>query len=171
MPGYVKKAFVGAVSAALVAAATLPVNAMPITAPDHRGAIVKVQGPPPGRGWHGGPPPRGGWHGGPPPRGGWQGGPPPRGGWGPPPGPPPYNGWGWNGNAWAPLAAMGAGALIIGGAIAAGNNNNNNYVSPGSSINPRHYQWCEDRYKSYRASDNTYQPYNGPRQQCYSPYY
>ncbi|TIT86520.1 MAG: BA14K family protein, partial [Mesorhizobium sp.] len=22
----------------------------------------------------------------------------------------------------------------------------------------------------YRASDNTFQPYNGPRQQCVSPY-
>ncbi|MGV3652562.1 MAG: BA14K family protein, partial [Devosia sp.] len=27
-----------------------------------------------------------------------------------------------------------------------------------------------DRYRSYRASDNTFQPYNGPRQQCVSPY-
>jgi len=33
-----------------------------------------------------------------------------------------------------------------------------------------HVQWCYDRYRSYRASDNTFQPYNGPRQQCYSPY-
>ncbi|WP_176086000.1 BA14K family protein [Martelella sp. HB161492] len=168
MRGYVKNTVIGLMSAALVAAATLPANAMPISAPDHHGAIVNVQGPPPGRGWHGGPPPRGGW-GGPPPRGGW-GGPPPRGGWGPPPGPPPYNGWGWNGNGWVPLAALGAGALIIGGAIAAGNNNNG-YAAPGGNINPRHYQWCEDRYKSYRAYDNSYQPYNGPRQQCYSPYY
>jgi amino acid transporter len=33
-----------------------------------------------------------------------------------------------------------------------------------------HVQWCYDRYRSYRASDNTYQPYNGPRRQCVSPY-
>ncbi|MDQ2632323.1 MAG: BA14K family protein, partial [Pseudomonadota bacterium] len=33
-----------------------------------------------------------------------------------------------------------------------------------------HVQWCYDRYRSYRASDNTFQPYNGPRRQCYSPY-
>jgi hypothetical protein len=33
-----------------------------------------------------------------------------------------------------------------------------------------HVEWCYDRYKSYRASDNTYQPYNGGRRQCYSPY-
>ncbi len=33
-----------------------------------------------------------------------------------------------------------------------------------------HVRWCYDRYRSYRASDNTYQPYNGPRRQCRSPY-
>lgn len=33
-----------------------------------------------------------------------------------------------------------------------------------------HVEWCYDRYRSYRASDNTYQPYNGPRRQCRSPY-
>ena len=45
-------------------------------------------------------------------------------------------------------------------------------------VNPRpvyrsgggHANWCYNRYRSYRASDNTFQPYNGPRQQCYSPY-
>lgn len=73
-----------------------------------------------------------------------------------------YNGY------WYPLAAFGAGA-IIGGAIAA----QPRYVAPAPSggINPRHVSWCEARYRSYRAYDNTFQPYNGPRQQCYSPYY
>lgn len=33
-----------------------------------------------------------------------------------------------------------------------------------------HVEWCYDRYRSYRATDNTFQPYNGPRRQCYSPY-
>jgi hypothetical protein len=33
-----------------------------------------------------------------------------------------------------------------------------------------HIDWCYDRYRSYRASDNTFQPYSGGRQQCYSPY-
>lgn len=28
------------------------------------------------------------------------------------------------------------------------------------------HQSCASRYQSYRASDNTYQPYNGPRRQC-----
>jgi hypothetical protein len=33
-----------------------------------------------------------------------------------------------------------------------------------------HVQWCYSRYRSYRAYDNTFQPYNGPRRQCWSPY-
>lgn len=69
---------------------------------------------------------------------------------------------------WYPLAAFGAGA-IIGGAIA-----NDSYSRPRNvqgDINPRHYDWCANRYRSYRSWDNTYQPYGGPRQQCLSPYY
>ncbi len=34
----------------------------------------------------------------------------------------------------------------------------------------QHIAWCEDRYRSYRASDNTFQPFNGARRQCISPY-
>ena len=33
-----------------------------------------------------------------------------------------------------------------------------------------HVRWCYDRYVSYRAWDNSYQPYNGQRRQCWSPY-
>lgn len=33
-----------------------------------------------------------------------------------------------------------------------------------------HVRWCENQYRSYRAWDNTFQPYNGPRRQCASPY-
>ena len=33
-----------------------------------------------------------------------------------------------------------------------------------------HIDWCYSNYRSYRASDNTFQPYNGPRRQCVSPY-
>ncbi|MBS3647788.1 BA14K family protein [Pseudaminobacter sp. 19-2017] len=33
-----------------------------------------------------------------------------------------------------------------------------------------HVRWCYARYRSYRAWDNTFQPYVGPRRQCYSPY-
>ena len=68
-----------------------------------------------------------------------------------------------HGDFWFPLAAFTAGALIT-GAIA--NQPRVIYRGGGSA----HVQWCYDRYRSYRASDNTYQPYNGPRRQCYSPY-
>ncbi|MCJ8517571.1 hypothetical protein ABID21_000342 [Pseudorhizobium tarimense] len=74
---------------------------------------------------------------------------------------------------WFPLAAFGAGALI-GGAIAAPPR----YVHPvpapvyrASGINPRHYEWCSARYRSYDSYSNTFQPYHGPRRTCYSPYY
>ncbi|MEX0953603.1 MAG: BA14K family protein [Rhizobiaceae bacterium] len=33
-----------------------------------------------------------------------------------------------------------------------------------------HVEWCYDRYRSYRAWDNTFQPYRGQRRECYSPY-
>jgi hypothetical protein len=54
----------------------------------------------------------------------------------------------------------------------------NYYVAPRYVAPRRHYRaassahvrWCYDRYRSYRAWDNTYQPYNGPRRQCRSPY-
>jgi hypothetical protein len=109
-------------------------------------------GPP--RGYYGGGPRRGGWY------GGYRG----------------YNGYrdGYrrhNDGYWYPLAAFGAGALI-GGAIAS----QPRYVEPApayrsSGLNPRHYEWCQGRYRSYDSYSNTFQPYNGPRQQCYSPFY
>jgi BA14K-like protein len=61
---------------------------------------------------------------------------------------------------WFPAAAFIAGA-VIGGAII---NNNNN--GGGSS----HVEWCYDRYRSYRAYDNTFQPTYGQRRQCNSPF-
>lgn len=33
-----------------------------------------------------------------------------------------------------------------------------------------HTSWCYNRYRSYRAWDNTFQPYYGGRRQCVSPY-
>jgi len=33
-----------------------------------------------------------------------------------------------------------------------------------------HVNWCYRKYRSYREYDNTFQPYNGRRRQCYSPY-
>lgn len=33
-----------------------------------------------------------------------------------------------------------------------------------------HINWCHARYRSYRVSDNSFQPYHGPRKACISPY-
>jgi len=66
-----------------------------------------------------------------------------------------HNGW------WFPPAAFVLGA-IVGGAI----NNANRPPAYGNA----HVRWCQNRWRSYRAYDNTYQPYNGPRRQCVSPY-
>jgi BA14K-like protein len=60
---------------------------------------------------------------------------------------------------WFPAFLFGA---IIGSALA----NQPSRVYGGDA----HVQWCYNRYRSYRAWDNTYQPYNGPRRQCWSPY-
>ena len=62
---------------------------------------------------------------------------------------------------WFPPSAFIAGA-IIGGAL-----NNQPTVRRGGSA---HVRWCADRWQSYRAYDNSYQPYNGPRRTCTSPY-
>lgn len=65
-----------------------------------------------------------------------------------------YNGF------WFPLGAFATGA-IIGGAVAAPR------AYAGGSA---HVNWCINRYRSYRVSDNTYQPNVGPRRSCVSPY-
>ena len=41
---------------------------------------------------------------------------------------------------------------------------------PRGGLSRAHVNWCYNRYRSYRAWDNTFQPYHGPRQQCWSPY-
>ena len=63
----------------------------------------------------------------------------------------------YNDGLWYPLAAFGAGA-VVGGAIA---------TQPAYASS--HVLWCANRYRTYRASDNTYQPNSGPRAQCVSP--
>ena len=68
-----------------------------------------------------------------------------------------------NDGLWYPLAAFGA-AAIIGGAIAS-------QPRATTGINPRHYEWCESRYRSYRASDNSFAVRVGVRAECRSPYY
>ncbi|MBP1882859.1 BA14K family protein [Sinorhizobium mexicanum] len=65
------------------------------------------------------------------------------------------------------------GALIGGlatGAIVGGLLSQPRYSGPRYSGGGSHTRWCYARYRSYRPSDNTYQPYGGPRRQCYSPY-
>jgi hypothetical protein len=75
-----------------------------------------------------------------------------------------YNGW------WFPPAAFGFGIGVAPGP---------RYVAPpryaappryGRGYSPAHYQWCDQRYRSYRAVDNSFQPYHGPRRACVSPY-
>jgi len=65
-------------------------------------------------------------------------------------------------NAGAIIGGLAAGA-IIGGALSAA-------TQPRYYGGNSHTRWCYSRYRSYRASDNTFQPYNGPRQQCVGPY-
>lgn len=69
-----------------------------------------------------------------------------------------YNDW------WFPAAAF-IGGAIVGGALASPAPVYRSYRHSSA-----HVEWCYDRYRSYRASDNTFQPYDGPRRQCYSPY-
>jgi hypothetical protein len=72
-----------------------------------------------------------------------------------------------HGDFWFPAAAFVAGALITG---AITNSRPRTVIVERDGYGSAHVEWCYNRYRSYRASDNTFQPYNGPRQQCYSPY-
>lgn len=60
--------------------------------------------------------------------------------------------------------AAGIAGVIIGSAIA--NANRPVYRGGGNA----HVNWCYNHYKSYRAYDDTFQPYSGPRKRCDSPY-
>lgn len=65
------------------------------------------------------------------------------------------------------------GAFIGGlaaGAIVGGLLSQPRYYGPRVTGGNAHTRWCYARYRSYRAWDNTYQPYGGPRRPCYSPY-
>ena len=39
-----------------------------------------------------------------------------------------------------------------------------------SRYSARHHAWCDRRYRSYRRSDGTFQPYRGGRRRCNSPF-
>ena len=43
--------------------------------------------------------------------------------------------------------------------------------TPRGGYGKKHVAWCYDRYRSYRDWDNSFRPYHGPRQKCWSPYY
>ncbi|MDO1581242.1 BA14K family protein [Rhizobium oryzicola] len=70
-------------------------------------------------------------------------------------------GYRYHNGAWFPLAAFAAGALI-GGAVQS---------APSRSYGGSHVAWCQQRYKTYRASDNTYVANSrGERRTCNGPY-
>ena len=58
---------------------------------------------------------------------------------------------------WFPGAAFATG-VIIGGAIA--------NQPRATGLSRSHVQYCMERYRSYRVSDDTYQPTSGPRRRC-----
>ena len=70
------------------------------------------------------------------------------------------------------VGAIIAGALI-GGAIAHNHRHRHGHYHHRhySRSSNAHVHWCYHRYRSYRAYDNTFQPYRGGRRQCISPYY
>jgi hypothetical protein len=59
------------------------------------------------------------------------------------------------------------GGLITGAIVGGVLNNSGERVYRGGNA---HVQWCYDRYRTYRASDNTYVPRVGYRAYCNSPY-
>lgn len=61
---------------------------------------------------------------------------------------------------WFPAAAFATG-LIIGGAVA----NRPAYDVPRAGSRD-HVRYCMARYRSYRVSDDSYQPNTGPRRRC-----
>ncbi|MDO9415714.1 BA14K family protein [Pararhizobium sp.] len=73
-------------------------------------------------------------------------------------------------NGAAIIGGLAAGALL-GGIIA--NENRPVYRERRvyrERVGNRHVNWCYNRYRSYRAYDNSFQPNNGSRRACYSPY-
>lgn len=71
-------------------------------------------------------------------------------------------------NTAAIIGGLAAGA-IIGGSIA--QSQQPHYAPPRRYLpGDSHVSWCFARYRTYRPTDNTFQPFDGPRQQCYSPY-
>lgn len=62
---------------------------------------------------------------------------------------------------------------IIGGVIVNQLHSGQQHRAPsrsGAYLSHNHINWCHNRWRSYRVTDNSYQPYNGPRRICVSPY-
>jgi hypothetical protein len=74
-----------------------------------------------------------------------------------------------NDGLWYPAAAFAAGAIVGSAASRPRTVHHVHHVAP-SRHNSRHVAWCRNRFRTYRVSDNTFQPNNGPRRQCHSPY-
>ena len=67
-----------------------------------------------------------------------------------------------------------AGAVLLGGTVAGALHLDNRADSIDAGTQPLaigndHVSYCQARYKTYRVSDNTFQPNNGPRRACVSP--
>ncbi|MCP4071766.1 MAG: BA14K family protein [Hyphomicrobiales bacterium] len=63
---------------------------------------------------------------------------------------------------------------VIGGAIVNSARRRPVYVQPApvySGLPRAHYNWCYRNYRSYHQPSNTFQPYNGPRRPCHSPWW
>lgn len=115
-----------------------------------------------GRGWHAGPR-SGGWQ-----SNRWRGG--HQDDWGRPyyhrhyrhnPRYRPHHGGYWDGDYW-PGIFLGL-PLLYGGYY-------DSYYDPYYGTVSAHIRWCQARYRSYRAYDNSWQPKHGPRRACISPY-
>jgi hypothetical protein len=61
------------------------------------------------------------------------------------------------------------GGVIAGAAIANAAQPREILIQPASSTNA-HVDYCFKRYKSYRMEDNSWQPHEGPRKPCISPF-
>ena len=77
-------------------------------------------------------------------------------------------------------AAAGAAAIVvIGGLVASARNRPAPIDIPvtqkaltydGVRLTDSHVSYCANRYRTYDAATNTFQPFEGPRRQCTSPY-
>ncbi|MGO4441530.1 BA14K family protein [Rhizobium sp. RAF56] len=70
---------------------------------------------------------------------------------------------------WYPAAAFTTG-VAVGSAISRPRTAQPVHRASPPSRNSRHVAWCRNRFRTFRVSDNTFQPNSGSRRQCVSPY-